>query len=80
MGIKIMKIYKDTFNKLWGYEIDGSQDHLIPDDFIQITDAEAEEIRLSQTAIQEDIVSPTASELMAQLQAIQLQIEALEVK
>ena len=49
-----MKIYKDTFNKLWGYEIDGSQDHLIPDDFIQITDAEAEEIRLSQTAIQED--------------------------
>ena len=75
-----MKIYKDTFNKLWGYEIDGSQDHLIPDDFIQITDAEAEEIRLSQTAIQEDIVPPTASELMAQLQAIQLQIEALEAK
>jgi hypothetical protein len=75
-----MKIYKDTFNKLWGYEIDGSQDHLIPDDFIQITDAEAEEIRLSQTDIQEDIVPPTASELMAQLQAIQLQIEALEAK
>ena len=75
-----MKIYKDTFNKLWGYEIDGSQDHLIPDDFIQITDAEAEEIRLSQTTIQEDIVSPTASELIAQLQAIQLQIEALEAK
>lgn len=40
-----MKIYKDTFNKLWGYELDGSQDYLIPNDFIQITDDEAEEIR-----------------------------------
>ena len=40
-----MKIYKDILNKLWGYEVDGSQDHLIPDDFIRITDTEAKVIR-----------------------------------
>ena len=75
-----MKIYKDSSNKLWGYESDCSQDHLIPNDGVQITDEEAEVISLAQATIQEDVVPPTATELMAQLQAIQVQIEALEAK
>ena len=51
-----MKIYKDTLNRLWGYEADGSQDHLIPDNFIQITDAEAKGIREAQ--IEADMLKP----------------------
>jgi len=40
-----MKIYKDQNNNLWAYEKDGSQDHLIPVDFVQITAEEAEALR-----------------------------------
>jgi len=43
-----MKHYKDSQNTLYAYELDGSQDHLIPPDFIAITDAEAETIREEQ--------------------------------
>jgi hypothetical protein len=35
-----MKLYKDTNNKIFGYELDGSQDHLIPSDFVALTQAE----------------------------------------
>jgi hypothetical protein len=65
MGIKIMKIYKDTFNNLWGYELDGSQDHLIPNDFIQITDEDAEELR--QQALSDELTkNPPLPELTPQ--------------
>lgn len=60
-----MKIYKDTFNKLWGYELDGSQDHLIPDNFIQITDEEAQNIRAEQIANQPVPVPLTPAEKLA---------------
>ena len=40
-----MKTYKDQNNNLWAYEEDGSQDHLIPVNFVAITDAEAETLR-----------------------------------
>jgi len=43
-----MKHYKDSNNTLYAYELDGSQDHLIPSDFVAITDAEAEVIREEQ--------------------------------
>ena len=43
-----MKHYKDSQNNLYAYELDGSQDHLIPSDFVPITDAEAEVIREEQ--------------------------------
>jgi hypothetical protein len=33
-----MKHYKDSQNNIYAYELDGSQDHLIPSDFIQIDD------------------------------------------
>ncbi|MDE9487208.1 tail fiber assembly protein [Xenorhabdus bovienii] len=39
-----MKYYKSTDNRVYGYESDGSQDHLIKPDFIPITEAEARTI------------------------------------
>jgi len=47
----MMKTYKDTNNNLWAYEEDGSQDHLIPTDFILITEDEANVIRAEQQAL-----------------------------
>tara|TARA_Y100001951_G_C11126131_1_gene175595 strand:- start:16 stop:285 length:270 start_codon:yes stop_codon:yes gene_type:complete len=41
-----MKHYKNSDNVIYAYEPDGSQDHLIPDDYIAITDEEADAIRL----------------------------------
>ena len=41
-----MKHYKDSNNNIYAYESDGSQDHLIPDNYIAITDKEADAIRL----------------------------------
>jgi len=39
--IKIMKHYKNKSDEVYAYETDGSQDHLIPKDFIAITNDEA---------------------------------------
>ena len=72
-----MKTYKDTNNKLWAYEEDGSQDHLIPAEFILINDEEAETIRLSQIQESITITQPTIAELMAKLNVIQEQIKTL---
>jgi len=51
-----MKTYKDLNNNLWAYEEDGSQDSIIPSDYVLITDAEADAIRLTL------ILPPTASD------------------
>jgi hypothetical protein len=50
-----MKTYKDNFSNLWAYEEDGSQDHLIPNNFIQITDEEVKAIQ----AEKEELILPT---------------------
>lgn len=42
-----MKLYKDSENKIWAYELDGSQDHLIGDKQA-ITKAEADSIIAQQ--------------------------------
>jgi hypothetical protein len=52
-----MKTYKDTDDNLFAYELDGSQDYLISSNLIQITDEEAEAIRLSK------IIPPAYQEL-----------------
>ena len=41
-----MKHYTDSNNEIWAYEDDGSQDHLIPDDFTLIANDEADALRL----------------------------------
>lgn len=46
-----MKHYKDPANNdLYAYESDGSQDEWIKPGLIQITDAEADEIRMAKIA------------------------------
>lgn len=40
-----MKHYKNSLNEIFAYEADGSQDHIIPEDYVAITDAEADQIR-----------------------------------
>lgn len=44
-----MKYYKNSVNEIFAYELDGSQDHVIPKDYIAITDAEADKIRSANT-------------------------------
>ena len=39
-----MKHYKDTNGDLFAYEEDGSQDHLIPADYVAITEAQAKSL------------------------------------
>lgn len=73
-----MKIYKNSNNKLWAYEEDGSQDHLIPNDFILITEDEANAIRAEQVAATL-IVELTKEQLLAELQVLTAKIEALEI-
>jgi hypothetical protein len=72
-----MKTYKDLNNNLWAYEEDGSQDHLIPSDFILITDEEADDIRVSKVPEYVAPSEPTKAELLAQLQELTAKIEAL---
>jgi hypothetical protein len=37
-----MKHYLSPTNQIFAYELDGSQDHLIPEDYTTITDSEAQ--------------------------------------
>jgi hypothetical protein len=73
-----MKLYKSPDNKVYAFEADGSQDHLIWKNFVSITEEEAnvlrkaEEQRLNQEWLAKQ---PNKAELIAQLQA---QIDALK--
>lgn len=73
-----MKHYKSPTNEVWAYELDGSQDHLIPENFIAITDEEANAIN-EQNRIQNSsqYQEPTKEELMAKMLEIQRQLENL---
>lgn len=48
-----MKLFKDNQNNLYAYELDGSQDHLIPDDFVALTQTE---IDIRETLLAEEKV------------------------
>ena len=72
-----MKIYKDTNNNLWAYEENGSQDHLIPANFILITNEEADAIRASQAPKYVPPPQPTKEQLLAALEALSVKIKAL---
>ena len=72
-----MKHYKSPTNAIYAYEIDGSQDHLIPSDFVSITDEEAKIIIEAQAQAQYQewlAAQPTKEEQIAKLQE---QIDAL---
>jgi hypothetical protein len=73
-----MKHYKSPNGDVFAYELDGSQDHLIPSDFIAITDEEAKVIldEQAQANYAEWLAAqPTKEEQIAELQA---QIDALK--
>lgn len=76
-----MKTYKDLNNNLYAYEDDGSQDSIIPSDYILITDDEAdairEQIKAKYLASLPPITSPTKEELLIELQALTAKIQAL---
>ena len=65
-----MKLYKSPDNKVYAFEADGSQDHLIWKNFVAITEEEANVIRKASMA-----PNPSKEELIAQLQA---QLDALK--
>lgn len=39
-----MKLFKDSNNTIWAFELDGSQDHLIKSGMVSITKEQADEI------------------------------------
>jgi len=39
-----MKLFKDSTNEMWAFELDGSQDHLIRPDMVSVTEEEADAI------------------------------------
>jgi hypothetical protein len=70
-----MKHYKSPDNNIYAYELDGSQDHLIPVNFMPLTDEELNSIRQAQYA--EWLASqPSKEEHIAKLQE---QIDKLKI-
>jgi protein tyrosine phosphatase len=69
-----MKHYKSPDNAIYAYELDGSQDHLIPDNFVLLTQEELDEIRKIQYQEWLD-TQPTKEKQIAELQK---QIDALK--
>jgi hypothetical protein len=66
-----MKHYKSPNNTIYAYELDGSQDHLIPADFVAISNEEADAIRkeIQDKIYQEWLAAqPTKEEQIAKLQ------------
>ena len=51
-----MKHYKNSLNEIFAYEADGSQDHIIPEDYVAITDAEADQIRTASAQLRFDML------------------------
>jgi GrpB-like predicted nucleotidyltransferase (UPF0157 family) len=71
-----MKHYKSPDNAIYAYELDGSQDHLIPANFVLLTQEEVDAIREIQH--QEWLAAqPTKEQQIAELQK---QIDALKVQ
>jgi hypothetical protein len=75
-----MKHYKSPENQFYAYELDGSQDHLIPADFVAITEEEANAIckEIQDKLYQEWLAAqPTKKE---QIDKLQEQIDALKAQ
>ena len=71
-----MKLFKSPEGKIYAYEADGLQDHLIASDFVAITEEEANSIREAEHQAWLG-TQPTKEEIIAQLQA---DIDALKVQ
>jgi hypothetical protein len=49
-----MKLYKSPTNKIYAYELDGSQDYLIPPDYVSVTQEQANLIIAEQTTAEQN--------------------------
>lgn len=75
-----MKHYKSPDNRVYAYEADGSQDSIIPEDFVRVTDEEAVVLNqqyLASISVEIPTPQPTKEELMAKLLEIQAQLEKM---
>ena len=73
-----MKYFKSPDNKVYAFEADGSQDHLIWKNFVAITEEEAKAISAAEKEQRQKewlASQPSKEEIIAQLQA---QIDALK--
>jgi hypothetical protein len=73
-----MKYFKSPDNKVYAFEADGSQDHLIWKNFVAITEEEAKAISAAEKEQRQKewlASQPSKEEQIAQLQAI---IDALK--
>jgi len=73
----MMKLYKSTTGDVYAYEPDGSQDHLIPDDFVAMTQAE---IDARETKFAEEIAQAVAIRKSALAKLYALGLTQDEVK
>jgi len=72
-----MKLYKSTTGEIYAYELDGSQDHLIPSDFVQLTQTE---IDARNAKFAEDALAAKNAKASALAKLTALGLTADEVK
>ena len=59
-----MKLFKDTNNTIWAFELDGSQDHLIKSDMVSITKEEVDVITTEKKLAEFNALSYADKRLM----------------
>ena len=52
-----MKHYKSPNNEIYAYELDGSQDHIIPKDYVAVTDLEVADIHAARAQAAADALT-----------------------
>lgn len=73
-----MKYYKSPDNQVYAYELDGSQDYLIPSNFVQIIKSELDEIvQAQQEKMQQELLASNQTKDI-QIAFLQAQIDALK--
>lgn len=66
-----MKLYKSPIGEVWAYELDGSQDHLIPDNFVALTQEEID-ARQAKIAAEEQAAKDVKASALTKLAALGL--------
>ena len=79
-----MKLFKSPTGEIWAYELDGSQDHLIPNDFVALTQEEidARKIKFAEEQAQAEAdaqaVIDTKVSALAKLAALGLTADEIK--
>jgi hypothetical protein len=74
-----MKLYKSPTAEVYGYELDGSQDHLIPSDYVALTQSEidAREAKFAEDAQAQETAKASALAKLTALGLTQDEVKAL---